>query len=267
MSKHHSPPPSWLDLYVTSVVLDRKEPQDLARTFENGVVSTGDWTKSLTICTNYIAHLVPLQEAAPVPHLGIPIYDAGQVAYISTTETSNGGTQTHCLMENDTSDPNMIRKLILHTSGKYGDAPTLNVVETETEYLASSALRGRMLEFLPYDRKRKELGASAAFTWKYVTLDGKRSLLMEAWANRNRQLAKVERKGNKGQGTMRWKDGEDNKIELWMKADEMKAAGISEAVVVASCLMILRAEIIRRFSIAAWLMDKDEDKVHRIRVE
>lgn len=265
MKKHDLPPPSWLDSRITCVVLDHKEPQDLARTFENDVVSTGDWTKCLMICTKYIAHLVSLKEAAPVPELGIAIYDAGRVAYISTTESSNGAIQNHCLLYDDGShDRKLIKKLILHKSGQYGDGPTLDIVDTETEYLASSALRGRMLEFLTYDRKKKELGASADFSWKYVTLDGKKSLLMDA---KNKQLAKVERKGNKGQGTMRWTDGSENKIELWMNTEEMKAAGISEAVVVASCLMILRAEIIRRFSIAAWLMGKDDDGLKRIRIE
>ncbi|TID19969.1 hypothetical protein E2P81_ATG07269 [Venturia nashicola] len=267
MRTRQEPPPSWLDVHEAAVVLDQKEAQDFTRTFENDVMSTVDWTKCLIICTKYVPREVSLLETAPVPSLGIPIYDAGRVVYISTTECSNGGVQTHCLLLNDSQKPQKIHKLIMHKSSKYGDGPTLSISETETEYLASSALRGRMLEFLLYDRKKKELGETPVFTWKYVTLDGKKSLVMESGADGNKQLAKLERKGNKGQGTMRWTDASGKYMELWMNEGNLKAEGISEAVVVTSCLMILRAEIVRRFSIAAWLMGQDEDEADRVRVE
>lgn len=264
---------SWLDTQVTYKVPDDKKPPEIARTFENDVVSTGNWTKCLIICTKYIGHLVSPKDAAqPIPESSIAICENGQVAYISTTESSNGTSQTHCLW-NGTHDD----KLIMHKSGRYGDGCTLDVMDlgffyAGTGFLGVSGSWGRSMGFNLYSKvegkaRKRELGA-LVFTWKYVVLDGKKSLLMEAGANDNKkQLARVERKGNRGHGSARWADKSTNTMELWMDSGEMGAAGISEAAVVASCLMILRSEVIRRYSIAAWLLGMDEDDLGRVRIE
>lgn len=56
---------------------------------------------------------------------------------------------------------------------------------------------------------------------------------------------------SKSQGTMRWTEW--NAIELRLDLDAIKAAGMVESTVVASCLMTLRSEIARGIYIARWL--------------